>query len=91
MFLEGKKSFGNYYINLRCYSVRENYSTRKETLYTFGRVDKALLNMYSWRNDFRKFPKELLVIGCQLEHLEDWIRTIETGVTKTGKQFKAAI
>lgn len=91
LFLEGKKSFNYYYINLRMYSVRPHYATRKETLYKFGRKEIALQKMYDWRNDFTLFPKELILLGCSQEDLNQWIKTLETGITKTGKPFRAAI
>lgn len=41
--------------------------------------------------NFNEFPKELIDLGCNKFDLEDWIRTLETGITKTGKRFKAII
>ena len=91
MFLQSKKSKGICYIYLYEYSNKENYCIKKHMVHSFGRVDKALKNMVHWRNNFNEFPGELISLGCDLKDLNDWIRTLKTGVTKTGKRFKSVI
>jgi hypothetical protein len=94
LFLSTVKAKGNQYIYLCGYSRERkfgHYSKNVETLFRFGRKELAILNMRSWRKDFNSFPVELKNIGCGRADLEDWIKTLETGITKTGKKFKAII
>lgn len=90
MYLEKIKSKGNYYLYLKAYEVRENYSRPYKTVYKFGRADQALKHFYEWRRNFETlFPIELLEMGCSREDLEGWIKTIETGKHhRTGRSFK---
>lgn len=88
MFLKNVKSKGQVYIYLCAYDRQEK---DRKIVFSFGRIDRAIGKMNSWKGDFRDFPILLSELGCRREDLEDWIRTIETGVTKTGKQFKAII
>lgn len=91
MFISHVNSKGNQYIYLYTYCNQEEISSGKQSIYGFGRKEQAIKKMRSWRNDFSQFPKELIEFGCTREDLIDWIRTMETGVTKTGKKFKAII
>ena len=89
-FLAKDKGKGNTYIYLRkSERVNKNGKSQvvKTNLFSFGRVDKALGNMYEWRDDFDKFPAELKELGYDFEDLMEWILTLETNVTKTGKSF----
>lgn len=88
MFLKSVKSKGNVYIYLCAYSSLDQ---DKKILFSFGRIDKAIRSMRQWKNNFRELPEELSKMGCCREDLLDWIRTLETGVTKTGKKFKSII
>lgn len=88
LFLERVTSKGNCYLYLRQYSVREHYHNNKITVFSFGRIERALKTMYSWNKDFQTFPQELIEIGCSKEDLQRWIETLETGVhQKTGRKF----
>ncbi|MCL9969574.1 hypothetical protein MX569_03090 [Anoxybacillus kestanbolensis] len=49
------------------------------------------MQMKRWKRRFTEFPNELLNLGCGMEDLEEWIRTIETGITKTGRIFKTNV
>lgn len=91
VFLENKKAKGNRYIYLCCYQSYELNDSGRKFVYGFGRLELAIEKMYSWRDDFKSFPVELIDLGCGRNDLNDWIHTIETGITKTGKQFKAVI
>jgi hypothetical protein len=94
LYLSTVKAKGNQYIYLCGYSRERkgsHYSKNVETLFRFGRKEVAILKMYSWKENFSSFPVELKNIGCGRLDLEDWIKTLETGVTKTGKQFKAIV
>jgi hypothetical protein len=91
VFLENKKAKGNRYIYLCCYQSHEVSHSGRKFVYGFGRLEVAIKNMYSWKKNFQSFPIELLELGCDRSDLEEWINTIETGRTKTGKVFKAVI
>lgn len=89
-FLSRNKANGFTYINLRkSERVIKNGKSQviKTNIFRFGRVEKAIENMYTWRDDFDKFPKELKDLGYDFDDLQDWILTLETNVTKTGKSF----
>jgi hypothetical protein len=91
LFLSTIKSKGNYYIYLYSYAVRQDRFRTAKTVYRFGRKEMAIKKMHHWRNNFEEFPEDLLALGCNINDLEDWIRTLETGITKTGKQFKVIV
>lgn len=94
MYLKTMTAKGNKYIYLYCYSneIREENPRNKEKrLYSFGRNDIALVRLKSWKKDFSSFPDDLKSLGCTKRDLIDWLRTLETGITKTGKRFKAVI
>lgn len=59
----------------------------KQTIYSFGNYEKALEKMYGWRNNPELFPQELKELGYDLSDLHDWILTLETKKTKTGRDF----
>lgn len=86
MFISHIKSKGNLYVYL--YEYTNTGNSNKQSLYGFGRKEKALKNMRVWRKDFSLFPKELVEFGCTKKDLNEWIKTLETGVTKTGKRIK---
>lgn len=89
MFISYVTSKGNQYIYL--YEYCNSESKTKQSLYGFGRKEVAIKNMRKWKREFSLFPQELRDFGCTMKDLNDWIRTMETGVTKTGKKFKAII
>jgi hypothetical protein len=88
MFLKPVKAKGNIYVYLCSYDSQEQ---DKKFLYGFGRLDKALKEMYRWKDNFFCFPISLLELGCKREDLLDWIKTLETGITKTGRILKSII
>jgi hypothetical protein len=89
LFLSTVKTKGNYYVYLRSYAVNQQYVKKVKTNFKFGRKEIAIKKLHHWKENFGDFPKELIDLGCNVFDLEDWIRTFETGITKTGKQFKA--
>lgn len=91
IFLTTVKAKGKHYIYLRQYKVRDYYTTKKETLFGFGRKEKAIKIMYEWQMNFSDFPQKLIGLGCNESDLKEWINTMETGITKTGRSFKGAI
>ncbi|WP_378211126.1 hypothetical protein [Anoxybacteroides rupiense] len=91
-YLSQVKSNGRQYIYLCAYVGNQAYSTRKEQrVYAFGEARRALLRMKRWKRRFSEFPQELLDLGCDMKDLDEWIRTLETGVTKTGRKFSVSI
>ncbi|AEH47115.1 MAG: hypothetical protein CW346_02715 [Bacillaceae bacterium] len=87
-YLSQVKSNGRQYIYLCMYVGSQEYSTRKERrVYSFGEARKALLRMKRWKRRFAEFPQELLDLGCGMRDLEQWIQTLETGITPKGRKF----
>lgn len=60
----------------------------KKVVYSFGNTDRAIYKLYNWRDNPDKFPIELKKMGYDLCDLDDWILTIETGISKTGRKIK---
>lgn len=90
-YLSKVKSKGKTYIYIR---VSERYKddsgksiVRKRNIFSFGCMPKALDNMYYWRDNPEMFPDELKEMGYNLNDLYEWILTIETQITSTGKEF----
>ncbi|KAB5636575.1 hypothetical protein E8M24_25025 [Bacillus thuringiensis] len=69
-------------------ALRENGKKKNITLYKFGRMDIALENMYTWRDNFESmFPKELLNMGYDWNDLHNWILSLETGYSNNGRKL----
>ena len=51
-------------------------------------MPEALEKMYKIRDNPQTFPKDLIDKGFELRDLYDWILTIETKVTSTGRRFE---
>jgi hypothetical protein len=51
-------------------------------------MPQALEKMYWMRDNPEKFPEELTNWGFNLNDLDDWILTLETQITSTGREFK---
>lgn len=78
-------------LNKRRWSYFSLYGTKegkreKEQLFYFGRYDRALKEMLHYR-DAGKLPEQLLNLGFTLDDLDQWILTLETRVTRTGKEI----
>ncbi|WP_324664704.1 hypothetical protein [Bacillus cereus] len=72
------------------YLVRATYKHQKKKnipLFSFGRLEDALNNLYDWREDFEQFPSILTDLGFTWEDLNDWILTLETGYSKYGRKL----
>jgi len=91
VFLKSFTAKGKKYIYLYSYVGVDSREIKLKKLYAFGRSEIAINKMRDWKRDFSKFPVELKEIGCKKADLLEWIVTIETGVTKTGKAFRAAV
>lgn len=85
-YLSQKKSKGKTYIYLRRTHRIEKKITH-EYLYSFGSMPRALERMYWLRDNPESFPKELREKGYDLMDLYEWIMTIETKITSTGRNF----
>ena len=75
------------YIYLRR-SYRENNKVKHEYVYSFGPMPDALEKMYWLRDNPEEFPEELKQRHFDLVDLYDWIMTMETKVTPTGRIFE---
>lgn len=90
-FLTKNKARGHTYIYLRkSKQVRENGKEyiKKTNLFSFGKMPQALNLMYEWEQNPELFPQELKEQGYDLADLREWILTLETKVTSTGKKFE---
>ncbi|GAF66422.1 hypothetical protein BTS2_3323 [Bacillus sp. TS-2] len=86
-YLSKKISKGKTYIYLRK-SYREGKEVKNEYLYSFGPMPHALEKMYSIRGNPDTFPKELTNQDYDLLDLNEWILTLETKLTSTGRSFE---
>jgi hypothetical protein len=86
-YLTRKKAKGQVYIYLRK-TFSEGNKIRNQNIYSFGRMPGALESMYQLRENPDSFPEELLKAGYNLDDLDEWILTIETQVTSSGRSFK---
>lgn len=87
MYLERAKSRGNTYLYLKKYRRQpEPFYSNKISVFSFGRIENALKQMRDWEKDFENFPNELLQLGCDLDDLQAWIKTLETGVHEKSKR-----
>ncbi|MDY7965284.1 hypothetical protein [Bacillus thuringiensis] len=85
-FFVFSKKHGRTYV----YLVRAIYKNQKKKnipLFSFGRLEDALNNLYDWREDFEQFPPILTDLGFTWEDLHDWILTLETGYSKYGRKL----
>ena len=86
-YLIRKKSKGNWYIYLRR-SNRIEGIVKHTYIYSFGKMPMALDKLYAILNNQQELPTELLEEGYTINHILDWIITIEAGITKNGKSFQ---
>lgn len=67
---------------------KKNKKVHTHMVYGFGPLEKALETMYEMRGDFENlFPLELKERGYDLEDINDWILSIETGYSKHGNKL----
>ncbi len=85
-YLIRKKRKGNTYIYLRK-SKRENGIVKHEYVYSFGKMPSALDHLYEIINDQSPFPHELKEEGYEIDNILEWIMTLETQKTKSGRDF----
>jgi hypothetical protein len=88
-YLSQVKAGGKQYIYLTEYCGKQDFTSKMERhVYGFGNSRLALLKMRRWARQFEtEFPKELLTKGYSKNDLEEWIKTMERGITKTGRNF----
>lgn len=92
-YLSQVRSNGIQYIYLTEYCGNQEFSSKKEKhIYSFGNSRMALLKMKRWSRRFdSEFPQELLQLGYTFNDLLNWIKTLETGITKNGRKFQVEI
>lgn len=81
------------YLQVQDYTPEEETSKKRRNIFSFGRKEQTLKLLQEWNKEFAaKFPMELRELGFGKVDLEEWIKTLETGVTKTGrsKKFKVS-
>ncbi|MED1303810.1 MULTISPECIES: hypothetical protein [Bacillus] len=92
-FLKFVTSRGKLYVYLakEIYIRKENGKniSKTKTLYGFGRYDIALERLYCWREDPETFPEELKGMNYNWFDINDWVLTLETGYSKTGRKLSA--
>jgi hypothetical protein len=86
MYLKSVKSKGNIYIYLCAYNNQEQ---DKKILFSFGRIDKAIKNMYEWEKS--ELPVDLIEIGCSREELFTWIKKVKEINKTTTRKMKSII
>lgn len=89
-YLSQVKAGGKQYIYLTEYCGNQAFSSKLEKhIFGFGNSGMALLKMKGWLRRFETdFPEDLKKLGYTRIDLENWIKTIETGITKTGRKFR---
>lgn len=85
-YLTRRKARGHTYIYLKK-SKREGKKIKELNLYSFGKMPEAIERMYEIREKPEIFPDELKNLGFNLDHLDEWILTIETKTTSSGRPF----
>lgn len=88
-FLSQIRVKGKQYIYLSEYIGKNKYTTTTEiNVYGFGERQKALETMRKWKSGEKEIPREITVLGYGLEDVEQWIETLETGISPTGRSKK---
>lgn len=87
-YLSQVKVKGKRYIYLKEYQGKKNGKITEPRIYAFGHRSIALQRMKEWQKDFSTFPEYLKKLGYDENDLQDWINTLETGVSKTGRSKK---
>lgn len=75
MFISRVKSKGQFYYYAYVYD-RSSYS-RLKTVYSFGKKEKALVQLSVWREQNKKIPSELINLGLKIEKIDQWRKKIE--------------
>jgi hypothetical protein len=89
-YLSQVRAGGKQYIYLTEYCGNQDFSSKTEKhIFSFGSSNFALYKMKRWLRNFEnEFPDELKEAGYSKEDLQNWINTLETGVTKNGRKFQ---
>lgn len=88
-FLSQVRVKGKQYIYLSEYIGQKKFTTKSDIhVYGFGERTKALERMKKWQRGEEELPKEIRKRGYDLDDLAQWIQTLETGVSPTGRSKK---
>lgn len=72
-FLTSIKAKGRRYFYLAQYTGGKSYSKKRyKHIYSFGNEKIAFERFSLWSLDSSFIPKELLEVGIQISHIEDW-------------------
>lgn len=74
MFISRVKAKGQLYYYAYVYDGGSNYG--KKTVYSFGKRDKAIGLIASWK-DSERIPGELIQLGLKVENLDKWLEKIK--------------
>jgi hypothetical protein len=85
-YLSKKLSNGRNYLYIR-QSYRLDGKVKHKYLYSFGAMPSALDKMYDILNNPETFPDKLKENGFNLNDLQEWVFTVETRTTSTGRKF----
>lgn len=86
-YLSKKKSNGKNYIYLRR-SYREDEQVKHEYIFSFGSMPRALEKLYLMRENPEDIPLRLTERNFDVSDVNEWILTLETQVTSTGRSFE---
>jgi len=74
MFIQRVKAKGQFYYYACIYDGKNERG--KRSVYSFGRKEKALHEISSWRNH-STIPGQLIELGLKVENLDKWREKIE--------------
>ncbi|PAF20056.1 hypothetical protein CHH49_18085 [Terribacillus saccharophilus] len=78
MWLSHTKAKGNIYLYLAVYDS-ENYKKEKRRerhIFSFGRIDKAVMLLHSWKKNPENIPEEIQELGCNKVTVSSWINKL---------------
>lgn len=76
MFLESAKGRGVHYIYLKKYVPERRFKYR-QTIYSLGRIDKAIEELERWESDLKQAPKHVIEEGLEKEKVNEWVGNLK--------------
>lgn len=88
-YLTQVRAGGKQYIYLTEYCGNQLYTSKTEkNIFSFGSTGIAIYKLRNWLRDFDKFPNKLKELGYGKKDAEEWLKQLETGITKNGNRFR---